>query len=63
MKQDTRRKKIIRTPLHGIPIGEALRRPDGRYILRIKRPKGNEIEDVPLERLLSMVVRTAEEST
>ena len=54
---------MIRTPLHGIPIGEALRQADGRYILRIKRPKGNEIEDVPLERLLSMVVRTAEEST
>lgn len=61
--ENVTRSKMIRTPLHGIPIGEALRQADGRYILRIKRPKGNEIEDVPLERLLSMVVRTAEEST
>ena len=61
--ENVTRRKMIRTPLHGIPIGEALRRPDGRYILRIKRPKGNEIEAVPLERLLSMVVRTAEKAT
>lgn len=53
--------RLIKTPIHNIPIGEAVKSPDGHYSLRIKKPKGNEIEEVPLDKLLSMVVSIAEE--
>ena len=52
--------KLIRTPVHKIPIGEAVKKPDGHYSLRIKKPKGSEYEELSLDRVISMVVAEAE---
>ncbi|MDY5797494.1 MAG: hypothetical protein SPJ86_01470 [Eubacteriales bacterium] len=52
--------KLIRTPVHKIPIGEAVKKPDGHYSLRIKKPKGSEYEELSLDRFISMVVAEAE---
>ena len=56
----TTSKRLIYTPKEKIPIGEAVKKPDGRYCLRIKKPKGEEIEEVPLDQLLSMVINEAD---
>lgn len=53
---------LIRTPVHKIPIGEAVKKPDGHYSLRIKKPKGSEYEELPLDHLISMVVTEADSS-
>lgn len=52
--------KLIRTPVHKIPIGEAVKKPDGHYSLRIKKPKGSEYEELSLDRFISMVVAEAD---
>ena len=54
------RPKIVRTPVHGSPIGEAIKNPDGHYSLKIKKPKGPEVEEVALDQLFSMVMSEAE---
>ena len=54
------RVRVLKTPVHKIPIGEAVKKPDGRYCIRIKKPKGEEVEEVPLDQLLSMVVTEAD---
>ncbi len=54
------KRKLLKTPLHKIPIGEAYKSGDGHYGIRIKKPKGQEYEDLPLDRLLSMVVSEAD---
>lgn len=55
--------RVLKTPVHKIPIGEAVKKPDGRYCLRIKRPKGDDIEEVPLDQLMSMVVTEADDES
>ena len=52
--------RMVKTPVHKIPIGEAFKGQDGHYTLRIKKSKGKEMEEVPLDKLLSMVVSVAE---
>ena len=52
MSDERSRPRLIKTPVHNIPIGEAVKSRDGHYSLRIKKPKGNEIEDVPPDKLL-----------
>ena len=52
--------RLIRTPVYKIPIGEAVKSRDGHYIIRIKKPKGSEYEEVSLDRLISMVVSEAD---
>lgn len=54
------KRKLLKTPLHKIPIGEVYKSGDGHYGIRIKKPKGKEYEDLPLDRLLSMVVSEAD---
>ena len=51
-----RRVKLLHTPKYGIPIGEAITYPDGRHAIRIKRHNGKEIEEVPLDALVTMLV-------
>lgn len=53
---------LIRTPVHKIPIGEAVKKPDGHYSLRIKKPKGSEYEELSLDHFISMVVAEADSS-
>ena len=52
--------RLIKTPIHRIPIGEAVKKPDGHYSLRIKKPKGNEYEELSLDRFISMVIAKAD---
>ena len=52
--------KMIYTPDHHIPIGEALTLADGEYALRIKKPKSQEVEIIRIGKLLSQVATTAE---
>jgi hypothetical protein len=52
--------RLIKTPVHNIPIGEPVKTPDGHYGLRIKRPKGNEYEEMSLDTLIFMVVTLAD---
>ena len=54
--------KIIRTPKYNIPIGEAVKNPDGHYSLKIKKAKGPEIEEVTLDQLFSMVMKQSEKA-
>lgn len=51
---------LIKTPVHNIPIGEPVKTSDGHYCIRIKKPKGSEYEDLPLDCLISMVVKEAD---
>ena len=52
--------RLIRTPVHKIPIGEAVKEPDGHYSLRIKKPKGKDYEELSLDHLISMVITEAD---
>lgn len=56
----SKKARILKTPVYKIPIGEAIINQDGHYSLRIKKPKSEEVEEIPLDRLLSMVVTEAE---
>ena len=52
--------RLLRTPIHHIPIGVPLKKIDGRYVLQIKKPNGPEYEELSLDSLISMVVTEAE---
>jgi len=60
----TKKKKVrlIRSPLLGIPLGEPVKLPDGTYCVRVKKPKGSEVEEIPLDQIVAMVVITANET-
>ena len=62
MSEEARR-KMIYTPVRHIPIGEAIKKPDGTYTLRIKRNNRDEFEEIPLERLCTSVIMNAEQVT
>ena len=53
--------KIVRTPLHNIPVGEPIKHNDGHYSLRLKKPGEQVFEDVAIDQLFSMVISEAEE--
>ncbi len=59
-KDSSTRARIIKTPVHHIPIGVPFKK-DGQYGLRIKKPQCQEFEDVPLDHLITMVVAEAKE--
>ena len=54
------KKRIVKTPKHKIPIGEAVKNPDGHYSLTIKRSKGSDTEEVALDQLYFMVKEMAD---
>ncbi len=54
------RHRIVKTPKYRIPIGEAVKSDDGHYILKIKKPKGSEVEELTLDQLFTMVMTEAE---
>ena len=56
MTQPPPGRKLIRTPIHNIPIGEAVRTADGRLSLRIKKPNGKEVEEMPVEVYVAWVI-------
>ena len=55
-----KRTRLVRTPIHKIAIGEAIKEPDGHYSLRIKRPDKAEYEVIALDQLFSIVMNEAE---
>ena len=56
-----KRPRIVKTPQFNIPIGEAIKNPDGHYSLRIKKARSQEVEVIPLEQLNKMIMKEAEE--
>lgn len=52
--------RLVRTPIHKIPLGETIKKSDGTYALRVKKPKSNEYEEVPMDILMSIMVKEAE---
>ena len=60
MTENLNVKKMIYTPAHHIPVGEAVKMADGEYGLRIKRAKSQEVDIIPISKLYSQVINTAE---
>ena len=54
--------KMIYTPKARIPVGEAIKLPDGTHALRVKKPGEDKYDEIPLEALLSKVVMSTERS-
>ena len=52
--------KMIYTPKRRIPIGEPIQRPDGTYVLRVKKPNKDEFDEIPMDTLITAVVKNAE---
>ena len=52
--------KMIYTPERRIPVGEAVKKSDGTYALRVKKPNENKYDEIPLDALCSSVVLNAE---
>ena len=52
--------KMIYTPKARIPVGEAIKLPDGTHALRVKKPGEDKYDEIPLETLLSKVVMSTE---
>lgn len=52
--------RMIYTPKARIPVGEAIKLPDGTHALRVKKPGEDKYDEIPLETLLSKVVMSAE---
>jgi len=55
--------RMIYTPKARIPIGEAIKLPDGTHALRVKKPGEDKYDEIPLEALLSKVVMSTERGT
>lgn len=55
--------RMIRTPKYHIPLFEAVRNRDGSYILIIKKAKGQEKEEIPLDGLMRLVLAQAADET
>lgn len=50
---------MVYTPRIGIPIGEAIRLPNGTHALRVKNPRTNAVDDIPLDTLCEAVIYQA----
>lgn len=62
-ENEIRTTNLIKTPIHGIPIGEPFINDSGQIILRIKKKHTSEYEDLTFEQLTLMIVAGAEKST
>ncbi len=52
--------KYVSTPKLHIPIGKAILKDDGTYILRVKKPKKDEYDEISLDILIKSVMENAE---
>ena len=52
--------KMIYTPQRHIPLGEAIKMKDGAYAIRVKRPRENEYDTIPVTDILAEVVKATE---
>lgn len=50
---------MLYSPDHHIPLGQAVKMPNGDYALRVKKDK-NTYEEIPIGRLMPMIVQTAD---
>ena len=55
----TSKPRMIYTPKRRIPIGEAIQRPDGSYALRVKKPNKDEFDEIPMDTLITAMVKNA----
>ena len=51
--------RMIYTPKNRIPIGEAVKRPDGSHAIRVKNPRTNRTDEITLDSLVEEVVQKA----
>ena len=58
--EQRKRSRMVKTPICGIPIGEAIKKPDGHYSLRIKKSGGSDEEEIALDQLFTLVMNKAE---
>lgn len=49
--------RIVKTPIHNIPIGEPIKNDDGRLGLRMKKQGELEFEDVWIDQMFTMVAK------
>lgn len=56
-----KKKKMVYTPEHHIPLGEAIKTDSGDYGLRIKRDK--QYETVSISQLMSQIIQTVDSKT
>ena len=63
MPKQKKKVRLIRSPLFGIPLGEPVRMEDGTYCVRVKRAKGKEVEVIPLDQIVAMVVSVADDAS
>ena len=61
--ESKRKQKMVYTPKCHIPLGEAIMTETGECALRIKKPKSQEVEIVPIGLLLTDVAKVATEAT
>ncbi len=54
------RSRLVKTPKHHIPIGEAIKDDNGFYSVRIKKPGAKEVEVISLDRLNRMIMEQAD---
>ena len=52
--------KYVSTPKLHIPIGKTILKDDGTYILRVKKPKKDEYDEISLDILIKSVMENAE---
>ena len=53
--------KMIYTPKDHIPVGEAVKMPDGTHALRVKNPRTKGFDDISLDTLLEALVQQAKQ--
>ncbi len=58
-KSNNKNNRMVYTPEHHIPVGEAVMMENGEYALRIKKPKGPEYEVISLGKLMTAVSQKA----
>lgn len=51
--------KMVYTPNSHIPVGEAVKRPDGSHAIRVKNPRTNKTDEISLDSLFEEVVQKA----
>lgn len=54
------RAELMYTPTCHIPIGEPMKTADGTRAMRFKKPGSKETEVVPVETLISMMIRATD---
>ena len=62
MPKNKKNKKMIYTPEHHIPVGEAIVAPNGEIALQVKKAKSDEYDYILIGSLVSQVASFAEKT-